>query len=245
MGLFKKLKKAVKGIAGIAAPIVGGALGGPLGASIGSAVGSAIKGSSGAKRSAGASAAGHTASAEEQRNALMRVGGIQQPYMNAGTDGLNALTRVNSGDYSGFMNSPDYQYARNEALTGVENSAAARGGLFSGNTGRRLAEVAGGMASQNLGNYRNALMGQIGVGQGAANTLTGATLGTAAGVGSDLSGAGDARASGIAGQTNAITGAIEDIAGVAGDYFGNRLLKKQKRPVAATPKIRPQSLVPY
>jgi hypothetical protein len=245
MGLFKKIKKAAKGLVGAAAPIVGGMLGGPLGAAAGSAISGAL-GSKGAKRAGAASAGGHMASAEEQRNALMRVGGIQQPYMNAGTDGLNALTRLNAGDRTGFMNSPDYMYARDEALTGVENSAAARGGLFSGNTGRRLAEVAGGLASQNLGNYRNALMGQIGVGQGAANTLTGATLGTAAGVGSDLSGAGDARASGIVGSTNAVTGAVEDIAGIAGDYLGNRLLKKQKPPTGATPKIRRQStLVPY
>lgn len=217
MGLKKFIKKAAKVVGKVATGDLLGAAGTVIGA---------VAGSKGAKKSAAASAAGHQASAEEQRAALARVGGYQQPYLDAGSPAINALMRVNSGDYSGFNQSPDYLYARDEALSGVENSAAARGGLFSGNTGRRLAEVAGGLASQNLGMYRNALLQQAGIGQSAANTLTGATLNTAAGVGADLSGSGDARASGIAGKTNAITGAVEDLSALAGAKYGNSLIKK-------------------
>ncbi len=221
MGLLKKIGKVVKKVA----------TGDFLGAA-GTVVG-AVAGAKGSKKAAKAQAAGNEAAIQEQRNALARVQQYQQPYLDAGSPAINALNRVNTGDFSAFNASPDYVYARDEALKGVQGSAAARGGLFSGNTGVRLAEVAGGLASQNLGNYRNALMQQIGIGQSAANNLGNATLGVAGGVGNNLVGASDARASGIVGATNATTGAVEDLAGLAGNYVGNKLVKK-KKPIGAS-----------
>lgn len=223
MGLLKKLAK-------FAGTAIGGAIGGPAGAAIGSSLAGAVVGSKGSKKAASTQAASNDAAAQEQRNALLRVQQYQQPYLDAGSPAINALTKVNSGDYSGFNSSPDYLYAREQALSGVQGSAAARGGLFSGRTGLELAKVGSGLASQNLGNYRNSLMQQIGIGQSAANNLGNATIGVAGGVGNALIGAGDARASGIAGSTNAITNGIDQLAGVAGDYFGNKLVKKAKTP---------------
>jgi hypothetical protein len=215
MGLLKKIgkigKKLIKGdLLGAAGSVVG-----------------AVIGSKGSKKAAKKSAAAAEAAAAEQRNALARVAQYQQPYLDAGSPAINALNQVNQGDYSAFESSPDYLYARGEALRGVEGSAAARGGLFSGNAGRELARVGSGLASQNLGNYRNALMQQIGIGQSAANNLGNATLGVAGNVGNALIGAGDARASGIVGATNAITGGIEDLAGLAGNALGKKLVKRQ------------------
>jgi hypothetical protein len=219
MGLKKLVKKVGKVVSKVATGDYLGALG---------TVAGAVVGSKGAKKAAETSAAGSDAAAQAQRNALLQVQQYQQPYLDAGSPAINALNRVNSGDYSAFESSPDYLYARQQALQGVENSAAARGGLFSGNAGRSLATVASGLASQNLGNYRNALMGQIGIGQSAANNLGNATLGVAGNVGNALIGAGDARASGVAGSTNAITGGIEDLTGLAGNYFAKRAIKKPK-----------------
>jgi hypothetical protein len=223
MSLLKKLAKFAGGA-------IGGAIGGPAGAAIGSSLAGAVVGSSGAKKAASTAAAGSDAAAQEQRNALMQVQQYQQPYLDAGSPAINALNRVNQGDYSGFNQSPDYLYARDQALQGVQGSAAARGGLYSGNAGRELVRVGEGLASQNLGNYRNALMGQIGIGQSAANNLGNATFNAANGTGNALMASGDARASGIVGSTNAVTGGIQDLAGIAGDYFGNKLAKK--KPVA-------------
>lgn len=219
MSLLGKIGKVVKKVA----------TGDFLGAA-GTVIG-AVAGKKGSKKAAKAEAAGQQQAAAEQRAALERVAQYQQPYLDMGPAATNALMRLNSGDYSAFNSSPDYVYARDEALKGVTGSAAARGNLFSGQTGKRLAEVAGGLATQNLGNYRNSLFGQIGVGQSAANNLGNATLGVAGGVANNLVGAGDARASGIVGSTNAITGAIEDLSGLAGNYIGNKLVKK-KAPVS-------------
>jgi hypothetical protein len=232
------LGKGLKKIGKVVGKVATGDLIGAAGTVIG-----AVAGSKGSKKAAKASAAGHQASAAEQRAALGQVGGYQRPYLDAGTGAINALMQVNSGNYSGFENSPDYIYARDQALRGVERSAAARGGLYSGNTGLELARHAGGIASQNIGNYRNALFNTIGIGQGAANVMTGATLDNAAGVGRDLVGAGDARASGIVGSTNALTGGIEDLAGLAGDRYGNSLLKKPKAPKKM--QRLPSVTVPY
>lgn len=93
------------------------------------------------------------------------------PFYDAGVNALNQLNAVNAGDYSGFENSPDYLYARGQAQQGIERGAAARGGLYSGGTNVDLANALSGIASQNLGNYRNSLMGLVGVGQNQSQYL--------------------------------------------------------------------------
>jgi hypothetical protein len=200
----------------------------------------AVAGSKGSKKAAKASAAAQQAAAQEQRNALTRVGQYQKPYLDAGSPAVNALMRVNAGDYSGFEGSPDFLAAQKFGTQAVERSAAARGGLNSGNTLTALTRFGQDNATQYLDNYRRALTTQAGIGQSAANNLGNATLGVAGGVGNALIGAGDARASGIVGSTNAITGAVEDLAGQAGDYIGNKLLKKPK-----APKINVRNIGPY
>lgn len=216
MSLLKKIGKVVKKVA----------TGDLLGAA--TTVAGAVIGGKKAKSAGNVAAGGYDAAAGEYRNALAASQGYMQPYQQAGTDALGNLNKLNSGDYSGFQNSPDYLYARSEALNGVQNSAAARGGLFSGNAGRRLAEVSSGLASQNLGNYRNALMGQIGIGQNAAGTLTNAGFNAAGGIGAGLAGSGDARASGIVGQSNAYQTGLSELGTLAGNAFGNVLTKKKK-----------------
>lgn len=186
--------------------------------------GAVIKGQA-AKKAAKKQAKAQDAAAAEQRAALAKIEPYQQPYRDAGTSALNDLTKVNSGDYSAFEKSPDYLYAKDQALKGVEGSAAARGGLYSGNNLRALETTGAGLASQNLGNYRNSLFNQIGIGQQATNVLTNATLGTASNVGNNLIGAGDARASGIIGQGNAYGGALQDLGSIFGGAYGG-LAKK-------------------
>ena len=90
---------------------------------------------------------------------------LAQPYYDAGTNALGQLDAVNSGDYSGFNSSPDYLFAQQQGLQGLDRSAAARGGLYSGGADADRMTFASGLASQNLGNYRNNLMQLAGMGQ--------------------------------------------------------------------------------
>lgn len=216
MGLLSKIGK-----------VVGGAIGGPVGAAIGGAAGSLIGGKK-SKKAGKTAASGYDAAADQYRNALAASQAYMQPYQQAGTAGLANLDRLNSGDYSSFENSPDYKYALREGLAGVEGSAAARGGLYSGNAMRALQATGSGLASQNLGNYRNAVMGQIGIGQNAAGTLTNASFNAAGGIGAGLAGSGDARASGIVGQSNAYQTGLSELGTLAGNAFGNALTKRKK-----------------
>lgn len=216
MGLLSKIGK-----------VIGGAVGGPVGAAIGGVAGSLIGGKK-SKKAGKTAASGYDAAAEQYRNALAASQAYMQPYQQAGTAGLASLDRLNSGDYSGFNQSPDYQYALKEGLAGVEGSAAARGGLYSGNAMRALQATGSGLASQNLGNYRNAVMNQIGIGQNAAGTLTNASFNAAGGIGAGLAGSGDARASGIVGQSNAYQTGLSELGTLAGNAFGNVLTKKKK-----------------
>jgi len=141
-----------------------------------------------------------------------------QPYMQAGQNGLNGLNQLSSGNYSGFENSPDYLYARDQAQYGVDHSAAARGSLYSGGHNLDLANAMNGIASQNLGNYRNSLMGMAQMGQGAAGTL--GQIGTAAagGVRSSYGNIGDAKATGY----GAIGGGLTGLAGQFTNYMNGQ-----------------------
>lgn len=90
------------------------------------------------------------------------------PFMDFGKQAIGGLGALNAGDYSGFINSPDYQFAMQQGMGNMDKSAAARGSLFSGGHQRDLSQFNQGLAGQFLGNYRNSLMGQAQMGQNAA-----------------------------------------------------------------------------
>lgn len=125
-------------------------------------------------------------------------------------------------DMSAFFESPGYQFRRQEGTRGIERSAAARGGAFSGNALRALAEFNSGLASQEFGNYFNQLASVAGIGQTATNQTAAYGAEHAANAGRNALYAGDARASGIIGQSNAIGQGVSDLAGLYGYYSRNK-----------------------
>lgn len=139
-----------------------------------------------------------------------------QPYMSAGTDSLSQLQSVNSGDYTGFMQSPDYLAARDMGLEGVDRQAAARGLLGSGGTDADRISFAGNLATQNLNNYRSSLMGVAGLGANMTGNLGGLGASYTGMQTGQNTAAGQARASGYGAWGNALGG----IGAIGGDYFG-------------------------
>lgn len=103
---------------------------------------------------------------------------------------------------AGFMASPGYNFVRSEGMRGLEQSAAARGGAFSGNALRALADYNNGLASQEYGNWWNRMAGLAGVGQTSTNQLGQLGQGYANNIGNAAMSAGNARASGIMGAAN-------------------------------------------
>lgn len=136
----------------------------------------------------------------EQRRQFDLTRQDQMPWLQAGQ---NALGRLQDPAAS-FQQSPGYGFVRNEGLRGIERSAAARGGAASGNALKALAQFSSGLASQEYGNWWNQQAGLAGVGQSSANALGNFGQSSANAIGQIGMAGGDARASGVAGVTNAL-----------------------------------------
>lgn len=158
----------------------------------------------------------------EQRRQFDQLQANQQPYMQAGTGALSGLERLAAGDYSSFGDSPDYLYARDQMQQGIERGASARGALYNRGTDVDLARHLGGLASQNLGNYRGSLMGLASLGQNAAAGVGNAGMGMANSIGNLAGQQGAAQAQGAYDKANAWSNALGGLAGAAGQYAGNR-----------------------
>ena len=148
------------------------------------------------------------------------------PYRAAGTNALAQLSAAKNFTGADLASSPGYQFGLSEGNRGLTNSAAARGGLLSGAALKASTKYAQDYASTKFNDAftqdatnKNRLatlagIGQTSVGQTTSSGLqTGSAIGnglmnTAQIVGNNLTGAGNARASGYLANGNALTGAV-------------------------------------
>lgn len=186
-------------------------------------VGSGYLANKGAKDAARSANRGAQAGIDEQRAAREQFQQNIQPYLdfaqNSALPGLQALA---SGDYSAFEDSPDYLYARDQMQKGVERGAAARGSLYSGGTNVDLAGALGGLASQNLGNYRGYLMDIARMGQNAAVGAGSLGQQNANAISGLLGQQGQNSANAAIGGANAWGNALQGLAGLGGQFMGSR-----------------------
>ena len=168
-----------------------------------------------AKGAANAQANAANAATAEQQRQFDLTRQDQQPWMQAGQSALTQMQALNAGDFTGFKNSPDYQYARDQMQQGIERGAAMRGSLYSGGTNVDLANALNGIASQNYNNFYNRLADLSGTGRSTASGLGGLGMNMATNIGNNLQDAGRARASAYlsTGDTNS------QLAGVVGGAF--------------------------
>lgn len=142
------------------------------------------------------------------------------PYIGAGQNALTGLEALSNGNYSGFVNSPDYQFSLGQGLQGLDRSAAAHGSLYAGGHTPDVLKFASGLASQNLGSYRSSLMNLASMGQGAASNLGSVGTGNAAGIGSNLMAAGNAQANGYIDSANSTSNLLDQLASSYMRYRG-------------------------
>lgn len=138
-----------------------------------------------------------------------------QPYMAAGQQGLTGLDALAGGDYSGFMNSPDYLASQQAGIYALDHSAAARNRLNSGGYEVDLQNAGQNNAAQYLGQYRQSLQYLAGMGQQSVGQLAGIGQQAAGQVANQYGQIGQAQANGLGAWGGAITG----IAGAANDYL--------------------------
>lgn len=139
---------------------------------------------------------------EEQFN---RLAALNEPFVNVGTEAINRLRDLAiSGDLP-LRETPGFEFRRQEGINARDRSAAARGRLFSGAQQRGIEEFGQNFATNEFNNEFNRLAALAGIGQvSAGNTGSGSNVLSALGS-QALTNAGTARASGFAGQGNAIT----------------------------------------
>lgn len=93
---------------------------------------------------------------------------------NAGIDLYGRLAGLNGSDMNSVLEQiPGYKFSVDQATQGIDRNRAAQGMLKSGNTNLDLANAINGIASGNYFNYLNALQPYFGLGQNAAQGMTG------------------------------------------------------------------------
>lgn len=192
----------------------------PVGATIGASVITAGAGIYGANKAASAERAGADKASATQLEMYNKTRGDLSPYNETGKAATYTLAglyglpgadgTVHAPDYSGFKNSPDYAFAKEQGINALDSSAAAKGNLLSGGMVKELADYGSGLASQNYGNYVQRLMGLAQLGE-SAGSQTGSLGANAAGnIGNAQMRAGEATASGFVGATNSLNRGIDN-----------------------------------
>ena len=208
-------------------------------------VGGGLIARSGAKKAARAQEQAAQRAEATQREFFNRQIELQEPFRQAGMSAQQQLMQLLGigGDASmpeygsmarpfgqqDFEQDPGYAFRQAEGMRALERSAAARGGLMSGNTMRGIQRFGQDLASQEYGNAfnrfqieraarLNPLQSMMGSGQSAANVMTGATGQAGSNIGQMQLGAGQARASGYVGQANALAGALQGVGQAAAGF---------------------------
>ena len=185
----------------------------------GAVVGSALIGSKASSKAAGAQAAAADRATDAQERMFERQVELSTPYREAGELALNKLvplaTEYTPFGMEQFQADPGYAFRLAEGQKALERSAAARGGLLSGATGKALTRFGQEMGSQEYTNafnrYQaerqarlNPLQSLTGMGQTTAQQIGQAGMQAAQGIGQTQMAGAAARASGYVGGANAL-----------------------------------------
>jgi hypothetical protein len=188
----------------------------------GAVVGSSVIGASASNKAARTQAAASDRAAELQNQQFQQNFARQKPFYDVGVNALPEL--VNASKYTNFgmdqfRADPGYAFRLSEGTKALERSAAARGGLLSGGTGKALQRFGQELGSQEYNNAFNRyqlertarlqpLQSLTGMGQTTAQQIGAAGQNMASNVGDAIGSSAAARASGYVGQANALTGGL-------------------------------------
>lgn len=151
------------------------------------------------------------------------------PYRGLGTNAVNMLGKFYgpNGPQQGwqdFLNSPEYQFRFDQGRMALENSAAAKGNLLSGNFAKGITDYGQGMASTEFGNYMNRLLGQAQLGAGSTANAANNASAMSGQIGQGYGNVGQAGASGYVGAANALNSGVQNY------LFANALNRSSYRP---------------
>jgi hypothetical protein len=188
----------------------------------GAVVGSSLIGARAAGKAADTQAGAMNRSAELQYQQYQDTVARQKPFYDVGVNALPELvsaSRYEPFTMDKFQADPGYAFRLSEGQKQLERSAAARGGLLSGGTGKALQRFGQEMGSQEYTNAFNRYLAErtarlqplqalTGMGQSTGQQISNAGQTMAAGVGDAMGSAAAARASGYVGTANALTSGL-------------------------------------
>lgn len=160
----------------------------------------------------------------EQRRQFDTTQANMQPWLTAGSNALTRQQDVLDGNYTGFMQSPDYLAALDAGTKQLDYGATARGNLWGGGADADRIQFGQNLATQNLNNYWSKLSGMSSAGQQTANQLSAFGQQTANNIGNAMTGAGNARASAYQQQGNAFNDLVNSgisLYGYKNGWWGN------------------------
>lgn len=173
-----------------------------------------------AKEGARASQDGTDASIEEQRRQFDITQGNMQPGIDAGHGALAQMQALNAGDFSSFQQSPDYQFAFDQGMQGLDRSAASRGSLYSGGADADRIKFGQGMANQNYGTYYSRLSDLATGGNATAGSLGALGANMANGIGNLTMGNAMNQRNSAYDRSNAYTNAGDQMSSAFGSWYG-------------------------
>jgi hypothetical protein len=194
----------------------------------GAVAGSALIGAATSSSAAGKQAAAADRATQAQKEALDRQIELNQPFYDTGVNALNKLSSQDPYTYDAFNYEadPGYAFRFNEGMKGLNASAAARGGLISGNALRAATDYGQASGSQEYQNAYNRYLTNnqqklqayntntgvqqnlASMGQASANNQAGAAGAFGAASGANMIGAANASAAGMVGGANALTSGL-------------------------------------
>ena len=185
----------------------------------GATIGAGLMGANAAKRAGDQQAQAAANALAFQRQVYDTTRGDMMPFIGVGQNAFRSigdLYGLNPGNgnpsMAGFTKSPDYQFRLDEGMRALENSAAARGGLLSGNFARGAQQFGQGLASTEFANYFDRLFRTSQLGANAASSAGSMGAAQAGQIGNTMMGMGQAQAAGTVGAANALSGGINSAA---------------------------------
>ena len=196
---------------------------------VGATVVSSVMSSKASDKAADAQVESSQAANDTQLTMFREGNELTAPWRKAGK---RALAKLEKKVYAGpgkFTKSPGYQFRLDEANKAIERSAAARGGLVSGRTGKELTRYSQNYATNDYDNFLNRyyqsltpLQSLAGVGQTTASNQAAQGNQVASNVANNQMEAGNARASGYINSANAWTGALQGGLNTIGTIYGSK-----------------------
>lgn len=224
---------------GIFKSLLGGGLGflvgGPVGAAIGAQIGGAADAGDTASKAAAASNAQSQAALDLQRRVYEESIARQQPFLQTGTEFFNRLAALQRGGPEAQQNflqmDPGYGFRLGEGLKALERSAAARGGLMSGATGKALQRYGQDLASQEYGAAYNRLANLANVGPQAAGVMSNLGQNYASNVGNIGMQQGETAANALLTRGSMYQRGVGDISQLIGRYYQPQSSAMQLQPL--------------